>query len=89
MSGSNPGYETGSSSVADGSGISYKVTAMGTTLPQPGQGGSEYDNNWSVLAPGKPIQLVLSPGIDWTSTYFNFRVPDLDKNSATIETLSG
>lgn len=37
MSGNNPGYETGSSSVTNGSGVSYTVTAMGKTLPKPGQ----------------------------------------------------
>ena len=38
MSGSNPGYETGSSAslYITGSGIIYKVTANGTILPQPG-----------------------------------------------------
>lgn len=51
MSGLNPGYETGSSSVMNGSGIVYKVTAMSRLLPLSGQGESEYDRNWSVIAP--------------------------------------
>lgn len=94
MSGSNPGYETGSSAslYITGSGIIYKVTANGTILPQPGLWNSEYDKDWAILAPGKPIQLVLksNSSINWTTgTYFTFRLPNLDKNSGTSETLSG
>jgi len=94
MSGSTPWYETGSSTslLSNGSGIVYKVTANGSSLPVPGQGNSEYDSNWSVLAPGKPIQLVLrsSSVIGWgnVGTYFSFRVPDLNSDGSP-ETLSG
>lgn len=89
MSGSDPGYETGSSSslYANGSGIIYKVSAMGNFLPASGQGNSEYDIDWAILAPGKPIQLVLPAGITWSTTTFKFRVPDLNKT--VIETLTG
>lgn len=81
MSGNDPAYETASapSLYTNGSGIIYTVTAKGTTLPRPGLGNSEYDTNWSILAPGRPIQLVLSNAINWTTgTEFYFRVPDLD-----------
>ena len=91
MSGSNPGYETGSvaSLYTAGSGMVYTVTASGTVLPQPGLWNSEYDANWSILGPGKPIQLVLSTNLNWDTpnTYLNFRVPDLDK--IATETLTG
>lgn len=94
MSGNNPGYETGSSAdlLSNGSGIMYQVTAKGKILPQPGQGNSEYDPNWSILAPGKPIQLILPSGITWTvdtGTYFTFRIPDLDKNGLWEQSLTG
>lgn len=91
MSGGDPSYETGSSSVANGSGMIYKVTATGSVLPKPGQGNSEYDENWSILAPGKPIQLVLkSSAINWgaVGTYFIFRMPNLDGTIAS-EALTG
>lgn len=93
MSGSDPSLEPSSSAPAtlsSGSGYVYNVTAMGQIIPAPGQGNSEYNTNWSIIAPGKPIQLVLSSGITWTdvtNTYFTFRVPDLDKTK--IETLTG
>lgn len=94
MSGSEPGYETGSSAslYTTGSGIIYSVTATGTVLPRAGLGNSEYDSNWSILAPGKPIQLVLPSGITWNSasTYFSFRVPDMDKSGDwTDQSLTG
>ncbi len=92
MSGNDPAYETASapSLYTNGSGIIYTVTAKGTTLPRPGLGNSEYDTNWSILAPGRPIQLVLSNAINWTTgTEFYFRVPDLDWNGIQNETLTG
>jgi len=93
MSGSNPGYETGSSAAlyTTGSGITYTVTATGTVLPQSGLWNSEYDTNWSILGPGKPVQLLLSTSINWSlaSTYLSFRVPDLDKNGTWDQFLTG
>jgi hypothetical protein len=67
------------------------VTATGTVLPQPGLWNSEYDANWSILGPGKPIQLVLSTNLNWnpSNTYLHFRVPDLDKNGIWNQTLTG
>ncbi|NDK19600.1 hypothetical protein GW819_02050 [Candidatus Gracilibacteria bacterium] len=97
MSGSTPWYETGSSTslLSNGSGIVYNVTAMGLFLPAPGQGNSEYDADWSVLAPGKPIQLQLNSlnTIDWNNptlkSHIKFRVPDTNKDGINNESLSG
>lgn len=36
MSGSDPAYETGSSTITNASGMAYTVTATGNTLPRPG-----------------------------------------------------
>ena len=91
MSGSDPGLESSNNTLTNGSGIIYTITASGTNIPQADQGNSEYDRNWAILAPGKPIQLILksNTAIDWTAaeTYFKFRIPDLD--STNTEALSG
>jgi hypothetical protein len=94
MTGANPGFEATNNVLSNGSWASYRITASGTRLPRVGQGNSDYDGNWSILAPGKPIQLILSntlPGTSATSSniQFYFRVPDLNKNSISDETLSG
>ena len=80
MSGGDPGFGGSSGSVNNGSGRLYTITAQGQTLPMAGLGNSEYDADWSIIGPGKPIQLVLSNGIMWASTNFTFRVPDLNKD---------
>lgn len=92
MSRSDPSIEASVNALSNGSGMTYNITAKGGLLPPLGQGNSEYDPHWAILAPGKPIQLVLPSGITWTvaaGTYFTFRLPNLDKNSGTSETLSG
>ncbi|OIP54952.1 hypothetical protein AUK10_00255 [Candidatus Gracilibacteria bacterium CG2_30_37_12] len=79
MSGGNPSLEPSGNTLSNGSGMIYSVTANGITLPQLGKGNSEYDPNWSILAPGKPVQLLLKNNtpIDWSLSYFIFRVPNL------------
>lgn len=95
MSGSTPWYGTGSSSVANGSGMIYQVTGTGYANPMPGMGNSEYDQDWMILAPGKPIQIVLKTGgpMTWMSnvvSHFWFRVPDLNKDGRwSDQTLTG
>lgn len=59
MSGSDPSLAPSNNTLSNGSGMIYNVTANGTILPQSGKGNSEYDPNWSMLAPGKPVQLLL------------------------------
>jgi hypothetical protein len=89
MSGSNPGYETGATTVSNGSGYRLSVTATGKVLPQPGHGTSEYDRNWSKIGIGNAVQLVLPNGISWSdlNTFFKFRVPDLNKDGNNAEIL--
>lgn len=95
MSASDPGLQPSSSLISNGSGMVYKVTAQGIRTPQVGYGNNEYDKDWSVLAPGKPLQLVLADGLVWTDTSssndseFRFSVPDLNKDGVYNETLSG
>ena len=92
MSGSNPGFESGSTIGSfTSSGYSFQIAASGMLLPPAGQGISEYDQNWSIIGQGNPIQIVLPTGIDWTlaNTYIRFRVPDLDQGGSNNETLSG
>lgn len=85
MSGSDPSIQGSSETLTNGSGSAYQIAANGTILPQSGQGNSEYDANWAVLAPGKPIQLILKSNvsINWAAigTYFTIRVPDLNRDS--------
>ena len=89
MSGSDPGLEPAlTTPITNGSGMIYRVTANGTTLPQAGQWNSEYDKNWSILAPGKPVQLLLSNDPTLTQN-FSFRVPDLKRDGSFAQTLSG
>ncbi len=89
MSGSDPSIQGSSGTMATGN--VYQITANGNTLPRSGLGNSEYDKDWAILAPGKPIQLVLNSAssLDWSLTNFKFRVPDLDKNGSWVETLTG
>ena len=89
MSGSDPSIQGSSGTMATGN--VYQITANGNTLPRSGLGNSEYDKDWAILAPGKPIQLVLNSAssLNWTLTNFKFRVPDLDKNGSWVETLTG
>lgn len=93
MSASDPGLQPSSSLMSNGSGIVYKVTAQGRRTPQIGYGNNEYDKDWSVLAPGKPIQLVLASNLIWIDTggsddsEFSFSVPDLNKNTDPDEAL--
>lgn len=93
MSGSDPSIGGSSGALVNGSGNLYGITATGTVLPKSGLGNSEYDSDWSVIAPGKPIQLVLGNGLSWNSasdSYFTFRVPDLNKDGDwSDQTLSG
>lgn len=90
MSGSDPSIAWSNGSLINGSGRVYTITANGMTMPQLGQWNSEYDNNWAILGPGRPMQLVLSNGIDWSTTNFSFRVPDLNRdNSWSDQILSG
>lgn len=88
MSGSDPSIENTINTLTNGSGMIYRITASGTTLPQTGQGNSEYDKNWSILAPGKPVQLLLSNNAALTQK-FSFRVPDLKWDGSFSQTLSG
>jgi hypothetical protein len=68
----------------------YQVTAKGMTLPRHGEGNSEYDKDWSMLAPGNPIQLVLPTGVDWSASVFKFRVPDMNNDGSwSDQTLYG
>lgn len=95
MSGSDPGFETVNSSVINWSGMSYAVTGMGRFVPQTWQWNSDYDKNWSILAPGKPLQLFLKTTreIDFDNPTLNshivFRVPDLNKDGINNELLAG
>lgn len=59
MSGSNPGYQTGATTVMNGSGYVLNVSAMGTKLPKSSEGTSEYNRDWNKIGLGNPIQLIL------------------------------
>lgn len=89
MSGSNPGYESGASTLVQNKGYIFAIRAAGDTIPQAGEGTSEYDPNWNRIGPSDSLQLVLPPGINWANVTMQFRVPDLDHGGPNIETLSG
>ncbi|MDP2103935.1 MAG: hypothetical protein Q8K26_03375 [Candidatus Gracilibacteria bacterium] len=90
MSSSNPGYETGATTMTNGSGYVLNVSAKGTKLPKAGEGTSEYNRDWNKIGLGNPVQLVLPSGIDWAASTITFRVPDLNKDGNNADqTLSG
>lgn len=87
LSGSNPGTETGSSAGAlTSSGFKLTTVGSGTVVPKPGFGNSEYDDDWNLIAAGKPVQIKLPAGYDPSNLSFEFRVPDLDRDGQSGET---
>lgn len=87
LSGSLPGAETGST-VGSLSGSGYRLTTLGsgTVIPAPGFGNSEYDDDWNVIAPGRPLQIKLPTNYNPGALRFEFRVPDLDEDGRLGET---
>lgn len=92
MSVSDPAIEAATGSISNGSGFTYNIRAMSRVLPEAGKWNSDFNKDWAVLAPGKPIQLALKSTnpIDWgnAGTYFNFRVPDLNNDNTVNEFLT-
>ncbi|MDD4151122.1 MAG: hypothetical protein PHR68_00745 [Candidatus Gracilibacteria bacterium] len=85
------GSETGQTMPTSSTGYSYSVSAVGTSIPNPGKGNSEFDKNWNKIAPGFPVHLYFQGGntIDWNNTKIYFRVPNIDGDYGTPETLTG
>jgi hypothetical protein len=69
--------------------VGYTGTAVKYTqiIPRPGNGNSGFDPNWNMISLGDPVQIVIPNGVDWGAVYFHFRVPDLDRDPATAETM--
>lgn len=61
-----------------------KISALNKILPPPWDWNSDFDNNWNIIAPWKPIQLVFNNWIDWSQVNFYFKVPDISWSSITL-----
>lgn len=86
LSGNNPGTQTGSSAGnLSGSGYSLSTVGSGTVVPRPGFGNSEYDDDWNVIAIGRPVQIKLPDGYRPSDLRLEFRVPDLNRNGQSGE----
>ncbi len=66
---------------------SYSVSTLSNTHPIAWKWNSPYDPswNWSIISAGKPIQVYLPVGMNLSSVYVYFRVPDFDQSSSTYE----
>ncbi len=53
----------------------YEIEARGDTIPPAWEGNSEYDPDWNMLAPGKPLQIEIWEW-DWDDGNILFRLPD-------------
>lgn len=72
--------------------IDYKFTTTSswTIMPTPWFWMSDFDNNWDTMSLSNPVQLSVWGSITNINTLRLFlRVPNLDNNSLTTETLSG
>ncbi len=70
----------------------YNTTSSWNVIPYSWEWNSEFDTTFNTISQWNPIQLDIWNGIeiDWNhaDTEILFKVPDLDKNPSTIETLS-
>lgn len=88
--------DTGSTLPTTSTGFNYTTFSSGNVIPQPGEGNSEYDNNYNTISMAQPLQLEVgrkSTGladVDWSPAHVNFvfKVPNFDNNIVTVETLS-
>ncbi len=58
----------------------YSISETSTYLPESGKGTSEYDKNWNIIAPGRPVQLWIPGSV--ASSFFSemaidFRIPQV------------
>jgi hypothetical protein len=70
---------------------SYNTFSSWTQIPLPGSWNSEFDKDYNIISPAEPLQLEVWKWYqtnNWNSVSFLFRVPNLDNNSSTTETLS-
>lgn len=70
-------------------GYSAVTHALTPVIPSPGEGNSDYDQDWNKIGANDPVQLVLAPNVDWSNVRVFVRVPNLDGDASTDETLSG
>ena len=99
ISPSNPSLGTGGTfGSVSATGYAFKTDSMGTVVPIPGYGNSEFsaDHSWNVLAQGKPLQLKLPAGTPIGTLDIELRAPDVTRSNpggeatyAATEFLSG
>lgn len=82
--------ETGQTMSTSSTWYSYSVSAVWTSIPNPWKWNSEFDKDWNKIAPGFPVQLYFQwwNTIDWNNTKIYFRVPNIDWDYGTPETLT-
>ncbi|MDD5769527.1 MAG: hypothetical protein PHE25_01035 [Candidatus Gracilibacteria bacterium] len=83
--------ETGSNMPNTLTGISYETFSSGSSIPKPGEGNSEYDKDYNTISITEGLQLEVGNNMipNWSGVNFIFKVPNLDLNNTTSETLSG
>jgi hypothetical protein len=64
-------------------GRSIDVSTGSIVMPEATKWNSPYDDNYNIIALGKPLQIVILDGIDWTNVAFEFRVPQIDTSVGT------
>ncbi len=82
----NPFSATG----ATGSSGSYFASSSAPValIPSPGEGDSDYDQNWNKIGPANPVQIMLPMNFDIAYSEFYFRLPDVD-GDGQLESFSG
>ena len=90
MTGSNPSYSSSTNAInpATQKGYAVDIVGSGQTIPMPGEGTSEYDQDWDRLSVTEPVQVSIdSTSINWNNVQIHLRVPNIAQSSVT--TLTG
>lgn len=68
-------------------GSSYAIAEAVQMIPEAGKGTSEYDSNWSIVGPGKPVQLYIPASFttEFVDAVIDLRVPSV----SSTDTLAG
>ena len=84
-------YETWTTMQSNSTSNEFTIEATWSTLPPSWKWNSEYNTDYNIIYPWKPVQLnvwknLTSNNLDWSNINFSFQVPDI--NTTSTETLS-